>query len=87
MSEDKLIFSSVDETTPASCVVYATWFLVANYIFIFYDALEDIYGVSDEEDRPVFEVWKDKGEDGEQEQQQQRGDRRDSDNALDIPLL
>lgn len=75
---DKIIFSSVDETTSASCLIYAFWFLVANCIFNSYDALEHIYGVSDDEERPVVELLK------EEDEEEQLGGGR---NVLDKPLL
>lgn len=67
MNKDQLIYSSVEETTAISCSVYTMWLIVANYIFVYYDAMEKMYGIVGEADRPVVEKWRDDEEVGEDE--------------------
>jgi hypothetical protein len=70
---DNIVFSrSEHDGYGVSCLVYLTWFAIANKIFIFYDAFDDQYGTADDEDRPVVELLQ---------------ERKDSSATLESPLL
>mmetsp|Transcript_7680 Transcript_7680/g.12956 ORF Transcript_7680/g.12956 Transcript_7680/m.12956 type:complete len:540 (+) Transcript_7680:137-1756(+) len=54
--EDHIVFSQSDDGYAITCAVYLFWLIIANKIFIFYDAFDDQYGAADDEDRPVIEL-------------------------------